>query len=64
MIAPQIPVPGLADMLEGFEVTLTYNKPYDKPEWNTTEYGEYVANNAKYDWNAMCTPGVLSLIHI
>merc|ERR1719160_1762493 len=58
MIAPQIPIDGLADMMEGFEVTLTYSKPYTNPEWNTTAYGEYVANNAKYDWNAMCAPGV------
>merc|ERR1719201_2172890 len=58
MIAPQIPIDGLADMMEGFEVTLTYSKPYTNPEWNTTAYGDYVANNAKYDWNAMCAPGV------
>ena len=58
MIAPQIPIDGLADMMEGFEVTMTYSKPYTNPEWNTTAYADYVVNNAKYDWNAMCAPGV------
>merc|ERR1719421_2263411 len=52
MLAPQIPVPGLADMLEGFEVTMSYNTPYDRPTWNDTDYGAHITSSAvKYEWN-------------
>merc|ERR1719326_1356823 len=38
---------------------MTYYKPTGKPSWMTDSYATYVTGEeAKYDWNAVCSPGV------
>jgi hypothetical protein len=58
MLAPQLPVPGLSGMLEGLEVTMTFEQPDEQPAWLTPHYHDYIRGDAALDWNAKCSPGV------
>merc|ERR1719247_2525156 len=53
VLAAQLPVKDLADMLESLEVTMKYYKSDDDP--NKTHY---VTEKTLYDWNAKCHDGV------
>jgi hypothetical protein len=56
MLAPQLPVPGLAGMLEGLEVTMSYGEPSDTPDWLAAR--QVATSSAEYAWNAKCKDGV------